>query len=312
MIFLNSFGQWLPDRIVSNAELGEILGCTAEWIRSASGIEERRYATDTETVASMGAHAAQDCLRRASVDPGSIGYLICSSGSAERRFPGPAVEIADALGCGEIPALDVPVASAGSLVALDLARNLAARYGRVLVVASEKMSTVAMTKPLERGITMLFGDGAGACLVSGEPGPLEVVDSLIATDGKFANDLMLPLDGPLRMNGRSVILHASRKVPRAVEALLERNHLKPADITSFVMHQANLNLITKIAGGLGVEAKRFFANIARYGNTSSASLLIAASDWLETGGLRVGEHAVLTVFGAGFQWGAMLVRGSHS
>ncbi len=295
---------------MSNAEMGEILGCEAEWIRSVSGIEERRYASEAETVAFMGANAARDCLEKAGVEPESIGYLICSAGAAERRFPGPAVEIAEALGCGTIPALDVPLASAGSLVGLDLARNLVPRYRRVLVVASEKMSTVAMMEPPERGVSMLFGDGAGACLVSEEPGPLEIVDSLIATDGKFANDLMLPLDAPLRMNGRSVILHASRKVPRAVEEVLERNRLQPSDVASFLMHQANLNLITKIAGALGVESGRFFANIAHYGNTSSASLLIAANEWLEAHGLRKGEYAVLTAFGAGFQWGAMLVRGT--
>jgi 3-oxoacyl-[acyl-carrier-protein] synthase-3 len=112
------------------------------------------------------------------------------------------------------------------------------------------------------------------------------------------------------MNGRSVILQASRKLPRSIEDLLGRNHLKPDDVTSYVMHQANLNLITKVANTLGVDSKRFFANIASYGNTSSASLLIAASEWLKSSGLRKGEHAVFTVFGAGFQWGAMLLRGA--
>ncbi|MCC6265162.1 MAG: ketoacyl-ACP synthase III [Bryobacterales bacterium] len=310
MPFLNSFGQWLPERVVSNVEMGSLLGCEPEWILSVSGIEERRFAGEEESVASMGANAARNCLSAAAVDPEDIDCLICSSGSAERRFPGPAVEIAHALGCGEIPALDLPLASAGSLVALDLARDLVRRYRRVLVVASEKMSTVALMEPLERGVSMLFGDGAGACLVSEEPGPLEVVDSLISADGKFANDLALPFGSPLSMNGRSVILHASRKVPRSIEELLSRNHLKPSDVGSYVMHQANLNLIAKVANVLGVESERFFTNIAKYGNTSSASLLIAANEWLQSSGLRRGDHAVFTVFGAGFQWGSMLLRGA--
>lgn len=286
------------------------LGCEPDWIRSVSGIEERRFAGEDDTVASMGAKAARNCLNAAGVEPGEVDYLICSSGSAERRFPGPGFEISHALGCAEIPVLDLPLASAGALVALDLARDLVRRYKRILVVASEKMSAVAMMEPVERGISMLFGDGAGACLVSEEPGPLEVVDSLIAADGKFANDLALPFGAPLSMNGRSVILQASRKVPRSIEELLDRNDLKPADVASYVMHQANLNLIAKVASALGVESERFFANIARYGNTSSASLLIAASEWLPASSIRKHEHAVFTVFGAGFQWGSMLLRGA--
>lgn len=290
--------------------MGAVLGCEPEWIRSVSGIEERRFAGDEETVASMGANAARNCLQSAGIESCEIDYLICSSGSAERRFPGPAFEISHALGCEEIPVLDLPLASAGALVALDLARDLVRRYKRVLVVASEKMSTIAMMEPLERGVSMLFGDGAGACLVSEEPGPLEVVDSLIAADGKFANDLTLPFGAPLSMNGRSVILQASRKVPRSIEDLLGRNHLKPSDVATYVMHQANLNLIAKVANALGVESERFFANIANYGNTSSASLLIAANEWLQSSGLRKSDHAVFTVFGAGFQWGSMLLRGA--
>lgn len=295
---------------MSNLEMGALLGCEPEWILGVSGIEERRFASEEDTVASMGVNAARACLETAGILPGDVGYLICSSGSADRRFPGPAFEIAGSLGCAGIPILDLPLASTGALVALDLARDLVRRYKRVLVVASEKMSTVALTEPVERGVSMLFGDGAGACLISEDPGPLEVLDSLVAADGQFANDLALPFGAPLTMNGRSVILQASRKVPRSIQDLLERNHLSSQDIASYVMHQANLNLITKVAGALGVESERFFANIARYGNTSSASLLIAASEWLQAGTLRSGQHAVFAVFGAGFQWGSMLLRGA--
>jgi 3-oxoacyl-[acyl-carrier-protein] synthase III len=308
LAFLEHVGRWLPERVVNNEEIGALIGCDAAWIRGVSGIEERRFAAAHETTVSMGLAAAQSCLQKAGIDPASIGYLICSSGSAERRFPGPASSIASALGCGEIPAIDIPIASAGALVALDLARDLAPRYGRVLVVATEKMSAVALTEPLERGVSMLFGDGAGACLVDANAGSLEIVDSIIATDGNFADDLSLPFGSPLSMNGRSVILHASRKIPRAIQELLARNTLTAADVTSFVMHQANLNLINKVADALDVAADRFFTNIARYGNTSSASLLIAASEWLEGSPPEPGQHSVFTAFGAGYQWGAMLLR----
>lgn len=285
-----------------------MIGCDVEWIRSVSGIEERRFASEEETTALMGLQAAKRCLQQAGLHAAAIGYLICSCGTSERRFPGPAASIASALGCGEIPAIDLPLASAGALVALDLARDLAPRYGRVLVVATEKMSSVALTEPMERGVSMLFGDGAGACLVGSEHGRLQIVDSFIASDGQFADDLALPFGAPLSMNGRSVILHASRKIPRAIGSLLERNGLRAADVASYVMHQANVNLIWKVADALDVASDRFFTNIARYGNTSSASLLIAAAEWMETSPPEPGEHTVLTAFGAGYQWGAMLLR----
>ncbi len=308
MAFLEQLARWLPERVVANAEMGAMIGCDAEWIRGVSGIEERRFASAEETTAQMGEKAARLCLQNAGLEAADIGYLICSCGTSERRFPGPAASIASALGCVEIPAIDLPLASAGALVALDLARELAPRYGRILVVATEKMSSVALTLPMERGVSMLFGDGAGACLVSPEQGPLEIVDSMIAADGQFADDLALPFGSPLSMNGRSVILHASRKIPRAIGALLERNGLLASDVAAYVMHQANLNLIWKVADALDVASDRFFTNISRYGNTSSASLLIAAAEWMETAPPKHGEHSVLTAFGAGYQWGAMLLR----
>ncbi|MCW5966386.1 MAG: ketoacyl-ACP synthase III [Bryobacterales bacterium] len=308
MAFLEQLARWLPERVVDNAEMGAMIGCEVDWIRSVSGIEERRFAADGETTSLMGLQAAKRCLQQAGVQATAIGYLICSCGTSERRFPGPAASIASALGCGEIPAIDLPLASAGALVGLDLARDLAPRYGRVLVVATEKMSSVVLTEPMERGVSMLFGDGAGACLVGPEHGRLQIVDSFIASDGQFADDLALPFGAPLSMNGRSVILHASRKIPRAIGSLLERNGLRAADVASFVMHQANVNLIWKVADALDVASERFFTNIARYGNTSSASLLIAAAEWMETSPPEPGEHTVLTAFGAGYQWGAMLLR----
>lgn len=310
MPFLQQMACWLPERLVSNDEMGSLLGCAAEWIESVSGIQERRFAGPDDTTVSMGTAAAQRCLKELGIGAESIGYLICSSGTAENRFPGPATSIASKLGCGPIPAIDLPLASTGALLGLDLARNLAPRYGRVLVVATEKMSPVALTEPMERGVSMLFGDGAGACVVGMEPGPLEIVDSLLASDGQFAADLMLRAGEPLIMNGRSVILQASRKIPRVIQDLLERNGLRASDVASFVMHQANINLIQKVAAALGVENERFFTNIARYGNTSSASLLIAAAEWMENARPMSGEHAVLSVFGAGFQWGAMLLKAS--
>src|SRR5262249_50887527 len=158
----------------------------------------------------------------------------------------------------------------------------------------------------ERGTAILFGDGAGACVVSRQPGPAKILDSILQSDGAYADDLRLEFDGPLLMNGRSVILQASRKLPRAVSDLLDRNGRDPSSVDAFLMHQANQNLITKVAQALGVAPDRFFSNIHRYGNTSSASMLIAAAEWSRARGFRPGVPVCFAAFGAGFHWGALL------
>lgn len=297
-VYLAGFGHYVPPRVVYNAELAERLGKTPEWIESSSGIRERRYA-DTETVADMGTTAARNCLARTETVVNDIGMLIVSSGSAARGFPGPAAEIAHRLGMGTIPALDVPIASAGSLFALAMAMQMAPAHGRVLIVATEKMSELAGDDP---NIAMLFGDGAGAALVSSEPGQWRLLDAVLHSDGQYRGDLMF--DGTLRMNGLSVILHAARKIPSVIEELLGRHSIAAADVNTFLLHQANWNLLTRVAKALNVEAQAFFSNIARYGNTSSASLFIAASEWAETH--PPAGPVVFSAFGAGFHWGAAL------
>lgn len=311
MAFLRGLGAYLPARIIGNQPLAEALGVTPEWIYEVSGIEERRYSGVGETVTSMGVAAAEDCLRRANAKPEEIGMVIVASGSSERRFPGPACRVAAELGIGGVPAIDLPMASAGSLFGLSLASSLVEKYGNILVTGSEKMSPIVQHEPLDRNVDILFGDGAGACLVSGDGGQAKLLDSLIQSDGAFAEDLKLEFGKPLEMNGRSVIMQASRKVPRVISQLLERNQIAPADVEVFLMHQANQNLIDRVAKGIGVLPTKFYSNIAHYGNTSSASLLIAASEWWSaTGGPKPGVPVCFAAFGAGFHWGAALAVGT--
>jgi 3-oxoacyl-[acyl-carrier-protein] synthase-3 len=297
-VHLRAFGRYLPARVVSNAELAQRLGRTPEWIEQASGIRERRWAGAAETVASMGVRAAADCLARAGLAASELGLLIAASGSGARGFPGPAAEIAHGLGLAPAPALDVPIASAGSLFALALARELAPRYGPVLVVASEKMSALLDDNP---NTAILFGDGAGAALLVPGDGPLRLADAVLHSDGQFRGDLFY--DGALHMHGLNVIVHASRKLPAAIAELLARNSLSAPQVAAFLLHQANRNLLTRLAAALQVDPQRVFTNIERYGNTSSASLLIAAAEWAEQ---NPAAPVVFAGFGAGFHWGAVL------
>jgi 3-oxoacyl-[acyl-carrier-protein] synthase III len=303
MSYLRAFGHYLPPLTVSNAALETRTGREASTIEKTSGILERRYAAPEVSVADLGLAAANLCLENAGLTAKDIGLILFSSGSAERAFPGPASVLAAKLGLTTTPAIDIPIASAGSLIALALATDLAPRYGNVLVVASEIMSR--RISDADPDTAILFGDGAGACIVSNDTGFLRIADVSLSTDGNYAEALQLQHGGAIQMKGLDVIIQASRKIPRSIEDLLTKNHLTPADISTYLMHQANVNLIRKVATALKVPEERFFRNIDRYGNTSSASLLIAASEWHAANPTAL-TPIVFATFGAGFNWGAIL------
>ena len=302
MAYLRAFGSYVPSHVVSNADLAVRLGCEADWILKMSGIEERRYAS--ESVVEMGVLAGEDCLARAhSAKPGMV---IVSSGSVERRFPGPAAEIGAKLGFAGVPALDIPMASAGALFGLAQAAQFTASYGPVLVIAAEKMSAAIGG---DKNTAILFGDGAGACLIDPNEGAARIVRWELHSDGAYTEALRLEFGQPIHMDGGTVILQASRKVPAAIREVLDGAGIAPGSVAAFLMHQANQNLIVRIAKALGVAPEKFFSNIARYGNTSSASMLIAAAEWSAQAGFRAGEPVVFAAFGAGFHWGALLALG---
>jgi 3-oxoacyl-[acyl-carrier-protein] synthase-3 len=307
--FLRAFGSYVPSRFVDNAELAARLGCEASWISSVSGIEQRRYAAEGETLVDLAVHAATDCMSRGEIASGEIGMLMVSSGSSERRFPGPAAETAARLGMAGIPAMDIPMASAGSLFGMAMAAQFAPSSGTVLLIAAEKMSAVIAREPLDRNTAILFGDGAGACLIDLQQGLAEIGHSVLHSDGSFAQDLRLEFGEPLHMDGRVVIMQASRKLPAVILELLDQRQLPPAAIGAFIMHQANQNLIDRVAKALEVAPGKFYSNIARYGNTSSASMLIAAAEWDVASGFQAGVPVVFAGFGAGFHWGALLATG---
>lgn len=295
----------MPARIVDNAEIGAQYGADPAWIKSQTGIEQRRWADPEETVVDLGVKAALDCLDNCGAAASEVGLVLVASGSAERRFPGPAASIASALGLAGKPAIDLPIASAGSLFGLAIAAELVGRYGNALVIGAEAMSRVVGLTPEYRDTAILFGDGAGACLVSADTGFAEIRDSILCSDGDFAHILRLDANAPLFMDGRAVIMQVARKLPRAIQELLDRNKRKAAEIEVFLLHQANLNLIAKVAQTLGAGNERFFCNLGKYGNTSSASLLIAADEWWQYAG-KLDGPMVMAAFGAGLNWGAIL------
>jgi 3-oxoacyl-[acyl-carrier-protein] synthase-3 len=306
MAYLRGFGCALPAERVGNDALATRTGMDAAEIAEKTGIRERRYAAKGVSVADLGLAAAVDCLANAGLSAQDVGLILFSTGTGELCFPGPGSELAAKLGLSSTPAIDLPIASAGSLVGIALANDLAPRYGNILVVASEIMSR--RISDADPDTAVLFGDGAGACLVSRDQGFARIADFALYTDGNSAGSLYLPCPGALQMNGLAVILHASRKLPRAIGDLLNKHGILPADVGVYLMHQANANLLRKVAATLKVPADRFFSNIECYGNTSSASLLIAAAEWRSSSAKAVGGPIVLAAFGAGFHWGAVLAE----
>jgi 3-oxoacyl-[acyl-carrier-protein] synthase-3 len=304
--FLHAFGAHLPDRVVTNAEIAARLGRTAEWIENASGIRERRWAASESSVADLAVAAAQDCLQRAGIEPSTLGLVMVASGSAPPGFPGPAAAVVARLGLEGTPAFDLPMASAGALFGLALASQLTERFGDVLVIGAEKMSAILDAGPLDPNTAILFGDGAGAALVSSRPGRWRILDAVLHSDGQFRDDLAFDWTSPLRMNGLSVIMQASRKLPSAIEEVLARQGFAAQGVTTFLLHQANQNLLVRVAKALKVPPERVFSNVARYGNTSSASMLIAAAEWSQEN--PAPGPVIFSAFGAGFHWGALLAQ----
>lgn len=305
MTFLRAFGCYLPPDVVTTGEIAARTGKSAAAIERATGIRERRYVDDQTTVVDLALAATQDCLTRAALQPGEIGLILFSCGSTERSFPGPASTFAAKLGLSNTLAIDLPIASAGSLVGIALAADLAPRYGNVLVVAAEIMSRRITYEDPDTSI--LFGDGAGACVVSRDSGFARIVDTSLHTDGNYAESLSLAHNGTLHMVGLEVIMQASRKIPRSIADLLAKHGLQTADAGVYLLHQANLNLIRKVGAALKLPDDKFFVNIDRYGNTSSASLLIAAAEW-HAASPSLDGPIVLAAFGAGFSWGAVLAE----
>ncbi|MBI4912376.1 MAG: ketoacyl-ACP synthase III [Acidobacteria bacterium] len=300
------FGACLPPRVVTHEELAERLGVEPGWILEACGIRERRWAQE-ETVVDLAEGAAREALSAGGLRPGDLGAIILGTGTPQRQFPGVSAELQRRLGCPGIPAFDVHLASSGGMVALCLARELCRAYGPVLAVGAERMSDIVQ-RDFVKETAILFGDGAGAAVVSPAEGPLEILEALWAADGDFASDLCLDSGGPLKMNGRTVIMQANRKLVATVETLLARAGRRTGEVDLFVFHQANLNLLRQVARTLGVEASKVPITLHRYGNTSAASVLIAAAEAWKEGRFHFGSLGLLAAFGAGFSWGGMLVE----
>jgi 3-oxoacyl-[acyl-carrier-protein] synthase-3 len=333
--FIVGSGMYVPDTVIDNATIAPVLGILPEQIYRSSGIHRRRWAGSGTPTSALACTALERAMGDAGIKTGDIDYLLFGTMTPDRYIPGSACSVQKALGMSEIPCLDIRAACCNALYGIQLARALITS-GTASVVAlcfAEIQSAWLDLSPKSATISMLFGDGASALIVSADQnaGALEILDILLATNGSYVDDLGIrspgtafPIDPGAadtaecdnslpRMVGQSVILQASRRMTAACERVLERNGMTIGDIHWIAPHQANANLLLQLARNLRFrEGSGIISVLDEYGNTGSASMGMALDVLRHSAGIRPNDYVLLPAFAAGFTWGAGLCRASTS
>jgi 3-oxoacyl-[acyl-carrier-protein] synthase-3 len=318
------WGKSVPEKVLTNDELSRRVKTSDEWIRTRTGIRERRIATD-ETTASMSIAAARDALRVADADPAKIDLIVVGTVTPEHLFPSTACLVQDALGARRAAAFDLSAGCSGFVYALSVAAHTieAGAYETALVIGAETLSRIIDWD--DRRTCVLFGDGAGAVLLQASEHPGGVLSSVLGSDGSGGELLMMPGGGSrypatpesvsngmhyLHMDGRRVYRFATRIMVRATQEALEKAGLTTEDLSLLLPHQANQRIIDSASRGLKLNDGQVFINLDRYGNTSSASIPLALCEAVESGQVKRDDTLVLVGFGAGLTWAATAVRWS--
>nr|MBA3759929.1 ketoacyl-ACP synthase III [Gemmatimonadales bacterium] len=320
---ITAVSAYVPERIITNAELAVSLDTSDDWIVTRTGIRERRMGAPGETTSRMGAAAVRRLMEKRGLGPDDIDAILVATVTPDMLFPATACLIQDQLGLRAAWGFDLSAACSGFLYALTTGAQMVASgaHDRVVVVGADLMSSII--DPLDRTTAVLFGDGAGAALLErAEPG-YGILDFYHRVDGSGRDDLMMPAGGSLlppsvatvtarqhflKQNGRAVFKFAVTTMVQSVQILLERNGLSPSDIAMVVPHQANQRILDATAERLGVPHERVASVLARYGNTTGATLPLALDGALGEGKIKRGDLVVFTAVGAGFTSGATLVR----
>ncbi|MEX1049539.1 MAG: beta-ketoacyl-ACP synthase III [Akkermansiaceae bacterium] len=317
-------GSYLPERILTNAELAATVDTSDEWIVTRTGIRERRIAAEGEFTSHMASHAARQALAQAGLAAENIELIIVATITPDTPTPATACYVQQQLGAHRAVAFDISAACSGFLYALKISKRLIASgaFSNALIIGAEKLSTV--TNWDDRSTCVLFGDGAGAAVLRiAAAGEGAILATEMGTDGNLTQLLNIPGGGSacpittenvndhlftLTMMGKEVFKHAVNRMKEAAEKVISRSGLQPEDIACVIPHQANLRIIDAIADRLAVPNERVFVNLDRYGNTSAAAVAIALDEAHRTGAFKRGDHIVLVVFGAGLTWAAAAVR----
>jgi len=321
---LRSIGAYAPEKLLTNEDLSKMVDTSDEWITKRTGIKERHIAADDEHTSDLGVKAAQKALDRSGIDKSEIDLVVCATISPDYfNMPSTATIIAKKLGLEGVTAFDISAACTGFVYILSIAKAFieSGMKKNVLIVGAEKLS--AITDYSDRGTCILFGDGAGAAVISATQNKEEaIIDVHTGADGTYADLLMTPNGGTgsphdalegetgacyMQMKGNETFKVAVRTLTKDVVEILENNNIKSEDIKHFVPHQANYRIIKAVGDALKMTEEQVVVTVQKYGNTSGASIPMAINDIYEEGKLQKGELLLLDAFGGGLTWGSALV-----
>ena len=317
---ISGWGKYLPERIMPNSELAELVDTSDEWIRARTGIGERRVAAPEETTCTLAVHAARAALERAQVAPEELDLVIVATCTPDySNMPATASLVQHALGASRAGAFDLNAVCSGFLYGLATGSQfiLSGAYASVLVVGAEVFTRILDWH--DRSTCVLFGDGAGAVVLQPSEIPGGLLSFVLGSDGAGACSLYVPAGGSrqptsaetvaegghyVKMEGRDVFRFATRVLPESVIRALEAANLTTEDIDVLIPHQANTRIIDAAVRRLKLSEQAVFSNVERYGNTSAASIPVALCEAIEAGQIQAGSTVVMSGFGAGLSWGS--------
>lgn len=317
------WGKYVPQRVLTNGELSEMVDTSDEWIRTRTGIRERHIAMDGETTADMAFHAAQRALEIARLHPNQLDLIIVATVTPDHFFPSSASLVQDMLGANHAAAFDLSAGCTGFVYGLSVASSMlsSGTYQTALVIGAETLSSIIDWS--DRSTCVLFGDGAGAVVLQVGENEGGVLATCLGSDGSGGDLLCLPAGGSryptsqrtlseglhyVRMNGREVFRFAVKVMHEATIDVLKKAGQSLQEVKLLIPHQANQRIVDAAARALNLPDEKVFSNVEWYGNTSAASIPIALSEAAEAGSIRPGDLIVCVGFGAGLTWGATAVR----
>ncbi len=320
---ITGVGSYVPERILTNADLEKMVETTDEWITTRTGIKERRIAAADEFTSDLAAKAAQRAMEMAGITADQIDLIIVASITPDMPFPNTACLVQQKIGARRVPAFDIEAACSGFLYALEVGQNFIASraYETVLVIGAEKLSSITNWK--DRNTCVLFGDGAGAAILQNRANSHGLLTTALGADGGKADLLSMPgggsrcpasaqtvLDGLhfLRMDGKETFKNAVQAMCSAANEVLERCEIDITKIKCVIPHQANQRIISAVGERLNCTPEQVFVNLHKYGNTSAASVAIALDEAVRSGKVQHGDLILIVAFGAGLTWGAAIIE----
>jgi len=320
---ITGVGSYVPERILTNADLQAMVDTSDEWITTRTGIKERRIAAADEFTSDLAAKAAARAMEMAGITADQIDLIIVASITPDTPFPNTACLVQQKIGARRIPSFDIEAACSGFLYALEVGQSFitARTFETVLVIGAEKLSAITNWK--DRNTCVLFGDGAGAAILQNRPFSHGLLTTVLGADGSKAELLSMPAGGSrrpasaqtlqdglhyLRMDGKETFKNAVQAMCAAANEVLSRCEIDITKIKCVIPHQANRRIIDAVAERLGAAPEQLFVNLHKYGNTSAASVAIALDEAVRSGRVVRGDLILIVAFGAGLTWGAAIIE----